>query len=350
MEDKKDIRSLEFCELEDVFSKLGEPKYRAKQVFSELCRGKDINEITTLSKPLRAKLCDMFKCELPTVETRLVSKIDGTRKYLFRFSDGQSAESVFMKYNHGNTVCVSTQAGCRQGCAFCASTKRGLVRNLEPCEILSQIIGIEKDTGERVSGIVLMGTGEPLDNYENVIKFLHIVTHKDGLCIGARHISLSTCGCVDRIYDLAKEDLQITLSISLHAIDNETRSKIMPINKKWNVETLLTATKDYFAATGRRISFEYTLISGVNDSKEDAKAIVDKFSQIFARSMPLHINLIPVNPIEETQFVPGSKTRIFEFQSILEKGGITATVRRTLGPDINASCGQLRNRAQDQDT
>lgn len=348
MNEKTDLLSLTPQELEEFFKALGEPTYRAKQLFSSLHRGLAISEITTLSKALREKLCECATAELPHQRLRLDSAVDGTKKYLFEFADGQTAESVLMKYHHGNTVCISTQAGCRQGCAFCASTKRGLVRNLAPSEMLGQILAIERDTKERVDGIVLMGTGEPLDNYDNVIKFLRIVTHKDGLCIGQRHISLSTCGLVDRIADLEKEDLNITLSISLHAIDDETRSKIMPINRKWNVDTLLLAALHYFEVTKRRISFEYTLISGVNDTEEHARNIVKKFRFIFGGKMPLHINLIPVNPIDEASFDASSRSRIKNFCRVLEAGHIVATVRRTLGADINASCGQLRNRADEQ--
>ena len=347
---KFDLLSASYEELCDFLTSAGEAPYRAKQLFSALHRGTSLTEISTLSKALRQKLSEQCFFELPSIETRLESTLDDTKKYLFRMSDGPTAESVFMKYHHGNSVCISTQAGCRQGCAFCASTKRGLVRNLTAGEMIGQIIGIEKDIGERVDGIVLMGTGEPLDNYDNVLKFLRIVTHPNGLNIGQRHISLSTCGLVDRIADLEKEKLQITLSISLHAVDDETRSKIMPVNRKWNVDTLLRAALHYFRATGRRISFEYTLISGVNDTPEDADKIARKFHAVFGSSMPLHINLIPVNSIAETDFQASSEKRIFEFQKRLQREHIVATVRRTLGADIHASCGQLRNRAERKST
>jgi 23S rRNA (adenine2503-C2)-methyltransferase len=332
-------------ELCEYFKSLGEPKFRAEQVFSWISRGASFDEMTNLSKVLREKLKENCLDTLPRVKEKLVSKIDGTVKYLFELYDGSCIESVFMKYKHGNTICISSQVGCRMGCRFCASTIGGKVRDLEVCELLGQIIAAQVDLDERIDGIVMMGIGEPLDNYDNVIKFLRIVGHKEGLNIGYRHISLSTCGLVDKIYRLAEEDFQITLSISLHASSDEIRNKIMPVNKKWGVDELLDACKAYFDKTGRRISFEYTLIAGENDSEENAIALAKKLnSKLRTRNstMPIHVNLIPVNPVKERDFKKSGKEQIRKFASVLEQKGIRATVRRTLGADINASCGQLR--------
>ena len=343
---KVDILSLTQTELEDFISnELGEPKYRAKQIFTNLHKGKPISEITNISKALREKLEEMCEYRMPAVEKKLVSAIDGTVKYLFRLIDGNCIESVVMKYNHGNTVCISSQVGCRMGCKFCASTIGGKVRDLTPSELLGQVIAAQLDTGERISNIVMMGIGEPLDNFDNVVKFLHLVGCEDGLNIGYRHISLSTCGIVDRIYELADIDLPITLSISLHAPDDETRSAIMPINRRWGVSELLLACKDYYAKTKRRISFEYTLISGKNDSEENAERLA-KVLNLSLRTksdgMPIHVNLIPVNEVKETGFIRSGEEAVRKFAAVLEKRGIRATVRRKLGADINASCGQLR--------
>ena len=271
MTTKVDLYSLLPSELEEYFISIGEPKFRAKQVFARLHKGERVEDITNLSKALRQRLSEETLDTLPRVEEKLVSKIDGTVKYLFRLHDGACIESVFMRYKHGNTLCISSQVGCRMGCKFCASTIGGRVRDLYPSELLGQVIAAERDSGERISNIVMMGIGEPLDNYDNVIKFLKLVNHPDGLNIGYRHISLSTCGVVDGIYRLAEEDLPITLSISLHAANDTRRSEIMPINNKWNIEDLLTACRSYFGTTGRRISFEYTLISGKNDSEADSQ-------------------------------------------------------------------------------
>ena len=343
---KTDILSLTQMELEEfVSARLGEPKYRAKQIFTNLHKGKSISEITNISKALRDKLEEECEYRMPSIEKKLVSAIDGTVKYLFRLIDGNCIESVVMKYNHGNTVCISSQVGCRMGCKFCASTIGGRVRDLTPSELLGQVIAAQNDTGERISNIVMMGIGEPLDNFKNVVKFLHLVGCEDGLNIGYRHISLSTCGVVDKIYELSELDLPITLSISLHAPDDETRSAIMPINNKWGVSELLLACKDYYAKTKRRISFEYTLISGKNDSEENAERLA-KVLNLSLRSktdsMPIHVNLIPVNEVKETGFIRSGEEAVRKFASVLEKRGIRATVRRKLGADINASCGQLR--------
>ena len=330
-------------ELADFFVSIGEPKFRAKQLFSELHRGKSIEDITTLSKSLRGKLREMSLDTLPKIELKLTSKIDGTVKYLFKLHDGAVIESVLMRYKHGNTLCISSQVGCLMGCKFCASTIGGKVRDLLPSELLGQVITASVDSGERVSNIVMMGIGEPLDNFDNVVKFLALVNHEGGLNIGYRHISLSTCGIVPKIYELAELDLPITLSISLHASSDEVRSAIMPINKKWNITELLTSCVDYYKKTGRRISFEYTLISGKNDTPADAEALADVLRAAFKGSgAPIHVNLIRVNEVKETGFREGSVESANAFAKVLEKFGIVATVRRRLGADVNAACGQLR--------
>ena len=348
--DKKELLSLMPSELEALMIELGEAKYRAGQIFPQLHRGISPDEMTNLGKQLRQKLLTVAFWHLPQIRRKLISAIDGTVKYLFELADGNCVESVVMKYEHGNTICISSQVGCRMGCKFCASTIGGKVRDLTSGELLGQVIAAQKDTGERISNIVLMGIGEPLDNYDNVIHFLHLVNHPDGLNIGYRHISLSTCGLVNRIHDLRQENLPITLSISLHAPDDETRSAIMPINNRYGVAELLDACRVYYQATGRRISFEYTLIAGKNDSPANAQKLArvlnDRLRGNKARKntspMPIHVNLIPVNEVKETGFVHSGKDAVKKFASILETCGIRATVRRTLGADINASCGQLR--------
>ena len=343
MTTKVDLLSLLPSELEEYFLSIGEPKFRAKQVFARLHRGERVGEITNLSKILRERLEAETLDTLPTVEEKLVSKIDGTVKYLFRLHDGACIESVFMKYKHGNTLCISSQVGCRMGCKFCASTIGGRVRDLYPSELLGQVIAAEKDSGERISNIVMMGIGEPLDNYDNVIKFLKLVNHPDGLNIGYRHISLSTCGVVDGINRLATVDIPITLSISLHAANDSRRSEIMPINNKWNIAALLSACVAYYQTTGRRISFEYTLISGKNDSEADAVELATLLNSYFRPiGAPIHVNLIRVNEVKETGFKKGTNESVNAFAKALEKRGITATVRRKLGSDVNAACGQLR--------
>ena len=332
-------------ELEQHVVSLGEPKYRAKQLFSPMHKGVCPEDITNIGKALKSKLADSSYYSLPRIRRKLTSVIDGTVKYLFGLDDGNCVESVVMKYKHGNTICISSQVGCRMGCAFCASTIGGKVRDLTSAEMLGQIIVAQNDTGERISNVVMMGIGEPLDNYQNVIRFLKLVNCEDGLNIGYRHISLSTCGLADKIDELAKENFPITLSISLHASDDVTRSSIMPVNKKWNIERLMSACKNYYRATGRRISFEYTLISGKNDSRESALALADllnKHLRSRTDTMPIHVNLIPVNPVTETGFSSSEKKTVEEFAATLEKKGVRATVRRRLGADINASCGQLR--------
>ncbi len=345
-EKKIDILSLSLTELETfVTEELGEAKYRAKQIFTNIHKGIRPKNITNLSKALREKIDEKCEYRLPYIEKKLVSAIDGTVKYLFGLVDGNCIESVVMKYNHGNTICISSQVGCRMGCKFCASTIGGKVRDLTPSELLGQVIAAQNDTGERISNIVMMGIGEPLDNFDNVVKFLRLVGCEEGLNIGYRHISLSSCGLVDKIYKLSELDLPITLSISLHAPDDETRSAIMPINNKWGVGELLRACRDYYGVTKRRISFEYTLISGKNDSKENAEKLARVLNGALRsekEGMPIHVNLIPVNEVKETGFKRSGDEAIKAFAAVLEKRGIRATVRRKLGSDINASCGQLR--------
>lgn len=340
---RTDLLSLTKEELCEVLSEYGQPKYRATQIFTQLSRGVTVAEMTNLPRALRETLAEDCIDTLPRVEKKLVSRIDGTVKYLFSLHDGECIESVLMRYKHGNTLCISSQVGCRMGCAFCASTIGGKVRDLLPSEMLGQIIAAQLDTGERVSNVVMMGIGEPLDNFENVKKFLRLVNCEQGLNIGYRHISLSTCGVADRIYDLAQEELPITLSISLHESDNEKRSSLMPINKKYPLPTLMRACVDYYKTTKRRISFEYTLISGKNDSEDDAKRLGELLISSFrGTGAPLHVNLIRVNEVEGKPFVRGQRESVQHFAECLEKMGIVATVRRRLGSDVNAACGQLR--------
>ena len=327
-------------ELTEYITALGEPKYRAKQIFEWMYRGADIADMNNLPLSLREKLSDVAFVAPAKIINKQVSR-DGTVKYLYELYDGEAVESVLMRYKYGNTVCISSEVGCPMGCAFCASTLGGIKRKLLPSEILAQVIQTQKDDGERISNIVMMGIGEPLDNYDNVIRFLHLVGSPDGLNIGYRHISLSTCGIVDKIYALSKENLPITLSISLHASDDETRSSLMPVNKKWNIEKLLTACRDYFAATGRRISFEYTLVRGKNDTTGDAERLAAVLKK-YCGNMPLHVNLIPVNNVTERGFLPSERQGVEAFANTLTSHRIEATVRRKLGSDIDASCGQLR--------
>ena len=340
---KEDLKSMTLAEMEAAFAALGEPKFRAKQVFVWLHKGaRSFDEMTNLSKSLRAKLDSLFDITAPEVARKQVSKKDGTIKYLWRLSDGNCVESVVMQYHHGNTVCISSEVGCLMGCKFCASTLGGLVRRLRPSELLDQVLFSQIDSGLPISNIVLMGIGEPLDNFDAVLRFLELVNSPDGMNIGMRHISLSTCGLVDKIKLLAEKKLQLTLSVSLHAPNDEIRSRTMPVNRKWSIDELLTAAKHYFDATGRRVSIEYTLIAGENDTPADAKELAALLRRYFARGDALHVNLIPVNPVKESGFSKGSRESVERFRENLEQSGITATVRRTLGPDINASCGQLR--------
>ncbi len=336
-----DILSCDQKEIEQYLTSVGEPRYRAGQIFTWLHSGKTFDEMTNVPKSLREHLKEHAIIKTPEIEEKFVSR-DGTVKYLLRLFDGELIEAVFMKYNHGNTVCISSEAGCPMGCKFCASTLKGLTRKLAPSEMLGQVLAVEKDMNERVSNIVMMGIGEPLDNYDNTVKFLRLVSDDNGMNIGLRHISVSTCGIVPMINKLRDEGLGITLSISLHASDDETRSAIMPVNKKYPIAQLLDACYEYFDKTGRRISFEYTMIKDVNDSPSHA----EKLGQILRkhmRSSPVHVNLIPVNTVKERGFVRSDEASITRFIEILAKRGITATKRRSLGSDINASCGQLRN-------
>lgn len=342
--DKKDISSLLPEELCEYLSALSEStgvkieKYRASQISSWLVKGAaDFSEMGNIPKNIKAVLEENAYITLPQIQTKLVSKIDGTVKYLFRLHDGECIESVFMRYEHGNTLCISSQAGCRMGCTFCASTLNGLSRNLLPSEMTGQVIAAQKDLGEKVSNIVMMGIGEPLDNYDNVKKFLTLVNCSDGLNIGLRHISLSTCGLCDKIRALADEKLQITLSVSLHASDSETRKMLMPIARKFELDELMDACRYYISKTGRRISFEYSMIHGKNDTPECAENLKKLLS-----GMLCHVNLIPLNDVKERNYTRSSREAIQRFSKILEDGHITVTVRRKLGSDINASCGQLR--------
>lgn len=337
-----DIKSMTQQELAQFLKELGEPAFRAKQVFTWLHRGvTSFEDMTNLSKPLREKLAARCFITAPTVARKQESRLDGTIKYLWELSDGNCIETVLMQYHHGNTVCISSQVGCRMGCAFCASTIAGKVRDLRPSEMLDQVLFTQLDSGREVSNIVLMGIGEPLDNMENVLRFLELVNHPDGMNIGMRHISLSTCGVVPGIDALAEKELQLTLSVSLHAPDSETRSRIMPVNRAYDVELLFDACHRYFQRTGRRISFEYAMIDGVNDNDWQADLIAKKL-----RGMPGHVNLIPLNDVVESPYKPSR--RIAAFQKRLESHGITATVRRSLGGDIDASCGQLRRKAMEE--
>lgn len=341
---KTDIASLLSEELADYLATLSEKsnikieKFRAKQIFSWLTKGAaSFSEMTNLPAALKAALDADAYIALPRVAKRLISQIDGTVKYLFELHDGECIESVFMRYEHGNTLCISTQVGCRMGCTFCASTLGGLVRHLTPSEMLGQIIAAQNDTGERVSNIVMMGIGEPLDNYDNTLKFLKLVNTPEGLNIGQRHISLSTCGLSDRIRDLADKNLQITLSVSLHAPDSETRKKLMPVARKFDLDGLMDACHYYIEKTGRRISFEYSMIHGENDTPECA----EKLKKLLG-GMLCHVNLIPLNTVKERSYVKSSREATEAFKKSLEKAHLTVTVRRRLGSDINASCGQLR--------
>lgn len=341
----KDIKSMTLAELGAELKALGEPAFRAKQIYRWMHRGvRDFSEMTDISRSLRERLTAEYTLVSPTVARRLQSQKDGTIKYLWRLMDGNCVESVLMRYHYGNTICISSEVGCRMGCAFCASTRGGLVRRLEPSEMLDQVLFSQLDSGLPISHIVLMGIGEPLDNYDNVRRFLELVNSPEGLNIGMRHISLSTCGLVDKIKLLAEKKLQLTLSVSLHSPDNESRNKIMPINRRWNVEEVLAACKEYYEITGRRVSFEYTMISGVSDSPEQAELLAKKLS-----GMGAHVNMIPLNDVEETGLHTSSREAIARFQSILQAHGITATVRRTLGSDIDASCGQLRRKFEKND-
>lgn len=334
-----DIKSMTPDELAAWFKEQGQPAFRAKQVFQWLYRGvTSFEEMSNLSKDLRKKLSESCYITAPTVARKQVSAQDGTIKYLWELGDGNCIETVLMRYKHGNTVCISSQVGCRMGCAFCASTIAGKVRDLTPSEMIDQVLFTQLDSGEVISNIVLMGIGEPLDNFDTVMKFLTLVNHPEGMNIGMRHISLSTCGLVEKIDKLAQYGLQLTLSVSLHAPDDETRSKIMPVNRSVGVEKLMETCRRYFHTTGRRISYEYAMIDGVNDSDWQADLLAR-----WLKGTPGHVNLIPLNEVEESPLKPSR--RVAAFQKRLESHGVTVTVRRKLGGDIDASCGQLRRKA-----
>lgn len=334
-----DIRSLSYEELAAETESLGYPRFRTAQIFSWLHNKTVISfdEMTDLSKPVREQLKEKYTLQNCETETKLVSKIDGTVKYLFKLHDGEFVESVVMKYKYGRSICISTQVGCKMGCKFCASAIGGFVRNMTPGEMLSEIYTAQRDLNVKINHIVLMGTGEPLDNFDNVVKFLGLITDEKGQNISMRHVSLSTCGVVPKIYELADKKLGLTLSVSLHAPNNVIRSLSMPINNKYDIDELLDACKYYTANTGRRISFEYAMIKDLNDSDECARELAQRLS-----GMLCHVNLIPVNSVRERSYKKSSVDRQKRFIDILAAKGITATVRRTLGSDINASCGQLR--------
>ena len=338
------IKAMTLTELTAALKEMGEPAFRAKQVYTWLHKGvRSYDEMSNISKTLRAKLAESYPFTPPQVVRKQESKLDGTIKYLWQLSDGNCVETVLMRYHYGNTVCISTEVGCRMGCAFCASTIGGLVRRLEPEEMLDEVLFTQIDSDLPVSHIVLMGIGEPLDNFDNVMRFLELVNSEEGMNISMRHISLSTCGLVPKIDELAKRKLQISLAISLHGPSNEIRERIMPVNKAYPIEELLEACRRYFAATSRRIHFEYAMIDGVNDRPEDARLLLKRL-----KGIPAHVNLIPLNHVEESSLKPSSKAAVARFQSVLEEGGVPATVRRTLGGDIDASCGQLRRKFNKQ--
>lgn len=339
---KTNLKDYTIQELEEITAKFGEPKFRAKQIFEWLYRGvRSFDEMTNLPKAVRERLEEKFSVSRVKIVKKFVSSIDETRRYLLQLDDDNYIESVLMKYHHGYTICVSTQVGCAMGCAFCASTRGGKARNLTAGEIIDQVMTVGEDLGDRISNIVLMGMGEPLDNFDNVMRFLENVNSPHGLNIGQRHITLSTCGLADRIYELADRQLQITLSISLHAPNDEKRSEIMPINRRYNIEKLMAACRYYIEKTNRRISFEYTLISGVNDTETEARELLKLISPMLC-----HVNLIPVNRVRETGFSASGTAAVERFRGILERGGISATVRREMGADISAACGQLRAAAE----
>ena len=333
-----DIKSMTLGEISEALRAMGEPSFRGKQVFTWLHRGVTaFDQMINIPKSLREKLAREYVITAPTGARKQVSKLDGTIKYLWELSDGNCIETVLMSYHHGNTVCISSQVGCRMGCKFCASTLAGKVRDLRPSEMLDQVLFTQLDSGKEISNIVLMGIGEPLDNRANVMRFLELINHPEGMNIGMRHISLSTCGVVPGIDALAEDNLQLTLSVSLHAPDSETRSRIMPVNNAYDVSELFEACHRYFKKTGRRISFEYAMIDGVNDHDWQADLLAEKI-----HGMPGHVNLIPLNDVVESEFKPSK--RVSAFQKRLESHGLTATIRRSLGGDIDASCGQLRRK------
>ena len=334
------LKSMTLVEVTAALKEMGQPAFRGKQVYSWLHKGvRSYDEMSNLSKDLRSALAEKYPFTPPEVVRKQESARDGTIKYLWRLADGNCVETVLMRYNYGNTVCISTEVGCRMGCAFCASTIGGLVRKLEPYEMVDEVLFTQIDSGLPISRVVLMGIGEPLDNFDNVMRFLELINSEEGMNISMRHISLSTCGLVPKIDELAQRKLQISLAISLHGPNDTIRDRIMPVNKAYPTEELLSACRRYFEATSRRIHFEYAMIDGVNDREEDAKELLRRL-----KGLPAHFNLIPLNHVEESPLKPSTKAAVARFQKILEDGGITATVRRTLGGDIDASCGQLRRK------
>lgn len=344
--EKTDIRSMTFEELEGfVVNVLGDKKFRAKQIYEwmHVKLVQRFDEMTNLPKDLRQRLEAQTTLSPVEVADLLVSGIDGTRKYLFRMEDGSIIESVLMKYKHGNSVCISSQVGCRMGCRFCASTLLGLERHLTAAEMLGQVYAIQRETGERVSNVVIMGTGEPLDNYEAAVRFIRMISNEKGLNISQRNITLSTCGLVPEIYRLADEHLQITLAVSLHASNDEKRKSMMPIANKYSIGELLKACRYYYDTNGRRLTFEYSLAGGVNDSPEDARALAH-----LLKGFMWHVNLIPINPVEERDYIQSDRKSIVNFKNNLEKYGGNVTIRREMGRDIQAACGQLRRRYMTQ--
>ena len=334
------LKSMTQSEIGAVFQELGLPAFRAKQVYSWLHKGvRSYDEMTNLPKSLRDVLSEKYPIYPPKVVRKQESAKDGTIKYLWQLHDGNCVETVLMRYRYGSTVCISTEVGCGMGCAFCASTIGGLVRRLEPYEMLDEVLFTQVDSGQTVSHVVLMGIGEPLDNFDNVMRFLELVNSPEGLNISMRHISLSTCGLVPKIDALAQRKLQLSLAISLHGPNDEIRGRLMPVNRAYPMDQLLAACRRYYAATSRRIHFEYAMIDGVNDSEDNAKELLQRL-----KGLPAHVNMIPLNHVEESPLKPSSRTAVAKFQKILEAGGVTATVRRTLGGDIDASCGQLRRK------
>ena len=335
-----DIKSMTIDELKELMTQIGEKPFRAKQIYSWLHEHlvTSYDEMANLPKNLKQKLADYPITALETLDVQ-ISKVDGTRKYLFRLSDGNMIESVLMRYKYGNSVCISSQAGCRMGCRFCASTIGGLTRNLLPSEMLDQIYRIQTSIGERISNVVVMGTGEPLDNYDNLLRFIHILTEDGGIHISQRNLTVSTCGLVPKIYELAEEKLQMTLAVSLHAPNDEKRRELMPIANKYSIDELLAACRNYFDKTGRRITFEYSLVAGVNDQPDDIRELT-----AILKRRNCHLNLIPVNPIKERDFKKPDRKNALEFKNKLEKNGINVTIRRERGSDIDGACGQLRRR------
>lgn len=345
--DKKDIVSYSIDDLKEYLSGIGEKTFRASQIYQWLHvkLADDFEEMTNISKKLIERLKEDFFIEHLEIVEVLTSKIDGTQKYLFKLRDGNVIESVLMRYKHGNSVCISTQVGCRMGCRFCASTLDGLVRNLTAQEMLKEIYTIQKNTGERVSNIVLMGSGEPMDNFDNVTNFLKMISDENGLHISQRNITISTCGLVEKMKEFADIHPQVTLALSLHAAEDDTRRELMPIAKKYSINEVLDACRYYYNKTGRRITFEYSLVAGVNDNVEEAKKLAN-----LVEDMNCHINLIPVNPIKERDYKKSSKVSIANFKGYLEKKGINVTVRREMGSDIQGACGQLRKSYIDDKT